>query len=374
MMTRFMRRTDVVERVEGDETLVLDTRSETAHCLSGDVARVWHASESATTVAAVVETTGLELDAVETALESLHALDLVAITSGGLDRRKLLLRGAAVGGAVVAAGVVSIPLPASARATSVTIGVTSACQAVATNTGGYQPTKLTITLSGGKLQPNTTYTYTIRYYSGNGSQGRHLETAIFHGLTNSTATSISLTGSTTDAVSPSFSGTTATVTTMYTFHEGVDLTISAGGGDTQTVSLTGLTHCVPHPMRDLSPARSCVTSGTHNHQGRITLDSPGSSDATGLIVNATYNITISWTGGSTTPKSATFQATTSGSAQFDSATFVSGSGSVSESGGTITYYTATNAWSTASGTITITAADLSGNIVVNQTLNSQTCS
>ena len=109
------RRSDVVTRIEGAETLVMDLQSKTAHCLSGHVAAVWNASESS--VEALSVATGLPVAAVEDALGTLDQLGLVGAPSG-LSRRSLVTRGAVVGGAVVAAGAISMPLPAAAATLS----------------------------------------------------------------------------------------------------------------------------------------------------------------------------------------------------------------------------------------------------------------
>lgn len=179
-MSTFTRRQDVVVRVEGDEILVLDTISETAHCLSGDVATVWQADEAATTVDALVATTGLSTDEVETALVALHELGLVSVATGGLGRRSLLIRGAAVGGAVVAAGVVSIPLPASARANSATWGVPTNTCTKTTGSGSGDSGKLTFTYnsSGAKLTASATYKVTI-VYGGIGGPANHTDSFTF---------------------------------------------------------------------------------------------------------------------------------------------------------------------------------------------------
>lgn len=115
------RRSDVVSRVEGDETLVLDLKTQVAHCLSGDVATVWNADEASREAVAAV--TGLAIDAVAAAAESLAELGLVSAPAG-LSRRTLVARGAVVGGAFVA----TVALPTAAMASStptITLSVTS---------------------------------------------------------------------------------------------------------------------------------------------------------------------------------------------------------------------------------------------------------
>lgn len=253
--TSFVRRSDVVTRFEGAEALVLDLRSDSAHCLSGDVALVWQAAESATTVAAVVAATGLETDAVEVALSELNELDLVTITAGGLGRRTLLLRGAAVGGAVVAAGVVSIPLPASARANSATFALGGSC----TSSGGLATRTLTVTRSGGgTLTPNATYTFVLTYKN----HGNTTYAPTFTVKANADGTAF-LSGSA-SAVSDSGTATNESnnnnnnrttvsvnstgVLSITTGHgwgsqTAASLKISNGTGDQQTIALTSLPAC-----------------------------------------------------------------------------------------------------------------------------------
>lgn len=151
------RRSDVVTRVEGDETLVLDPQSNTAHCLSGSVASVWNSTEAS--VAKVAADTGLTVDAVEAAAATLADLDLVEATAG-LSRRTLVTRGAMLGGAVVAAGAISMPLPASAAAASSGSWTVSGSCA-----GNHATFTIAPTGSKGVLASNHTYNATLVYES-----------------------------------------------------------------------------------------------------------------------------------------------------------------------------------------------------------------
>lgn len=151
------RRSDVVTRVEGDETLVLDTQSNTAHCLSGSLASVWNSTEAS--VAKVAADTGLTVDAVEAAAATLADLDLVEAPAG-LSRRTLVTRGAMLGGAVAAAGAISMPLPASAAAASTgTITLNAGCNKDGTS-------NFTFNEGGGVLAgPNVSYHVLVVYSS-----------------------------------------------------------------------------------------------------------------------------------------------------------------------------------------------------------------
>lgn len=158
--TAISRRSDVVSRVEGDETLVLDLQTQTAHCLSGDVALVWAATEKS--VSGLATETGLTTAAVQESVEALRELGLVT-GHAGLSRRTLLTRGAAVSGAVLAAGAVSIPLPAAALANSSTFTITqTGCS------GNSHKVNYTIALTGGKLTTSASYNVSVKYTGDSG--------------------------------------------------------------------------------------------------------------------------------------------------------------------------------------------------------------
>lgn len=237
----FSRRADVIVRAEGDETLVLDLVTQTAHCLSGDVARVWGSTE--TSASAVAADTGLSAEAVESALEALRGLDLVAAPAG-LSRRTLVTRGAAVGGAVVAAGAISIPLPAAAAANSTAIG---------TPTQQCSNGKATFSFLAGKAQfLDTTgahgpYTVTLTYQDK--SSPSRTETVTFKMNTSANKVNSvvagSISGGTATAGPGGGSGGQFSITTGSSFGGGsITLTIAGTGPqDTFYESYSGLPPC-----------------------------------------------------------------------------------------------------------------------------------
>lgn len=167
------RRSDVVTRVEGGETLVLDLQSNTAHCLSGDLAAVWNAADRS--VAAVAAATGLADDAVEDAIGTLVELGLVG---AGLSRRSLVTRGAVAGGALVAAGAISMPLPASAATLSNDgFEVTGVC------TGNFVKLHIEPVGSKGVLDPLVPYQATLVYETWDGTSVSY-KTVTFDVTTN----------------------------------------------------------------------------------------------------------------------------------------------------------------------------------------------
>lgn len=94
------RSADLVVRVQGDETLVLDTRTDTAHCLPADLARVWDACVPGRTLAEVAAVAGVDETVAAASIDQLLDAELLE-TRSGLDRRKFLRRGAMVGGAAL---------------------------------------------------------------------------------------------------------------------------------------------------------------------------------------------------------------------------------------------------------------------------------
>lgn len=165
MAESMVRRADVVVRREGAEVLVLDLEAQTAHCLVGNAAALWEALARPSSVEALASSTGLTSAEVRVALGTLVELGLVSPASG-LSRR-VLVRGAALGGAVAAAGVVSIPLPAAARANSSTFTLTKvSCVTGLLDVLLGSPLRFTVNLTGaGRLTPGATYTLTFSYDS-----------------------------------------------------------------------------------------------------------------------------------------------------------------------------------------------------------------
>ena len=168
MSRSMVRRAGVVSRREGAEVLVLDLDSQAAHCLQDDVALVWESIAARSSAAEVVADTGLEPERVDAALDALAELGLVvgASVEAGVSRRALT-RGLAIGGGAVAAGVVSIPLPAAARANSSTFTLTKvSCVSGLLNLLLGTPLQFRVNLTGaGRLTPGATYTVTFSYAS-----------------------------------------------------------------------------------------------------------------------------------------------------------------------------------------------------------------
>lgn len=115
------RATDLVVRAHGQETLVLDRRTGTAHCLPPEVSRVWDACTGRNTLAEIASAAGVDEPVAASAVGQLMELDLVEVPAG-IDRRKLLRRGGLVGAGVAAASIIqSVVAPQAALAASRTI-------------------------------------------------------------------------------------------------------------------------------------------------------------------------------------------------------------------------------------------------------------
>jgi coenzyme PQQ synthesis protein D (PqqD) len=112
----------VVEAV-GDEVLVYDLGSDEAHSLDAAAASIWRACDGAGTVSGISARVGLSEAAVESTVERLAGLDLLAagsFESSQHSRRAVLRRGLVVGAAGIAAVPVirSIVAPTAAQAGS----------------------------------------------------------------------------------------------------------------------------------------------------------------------------------------------------------------------------------------------------------------
>jgi hypothetical protein len=92
---------DLVVRVQDDETLVLDTRTDTAHCLPADVARVWDACVPGRTLAEVAVAADVDDTVAAASIQQLTEAELLDVRTG-LDRRKFLRRTVLVGGTAAA--------------------------------------------------------------------------------------------------------------------------------------------------------------------------------------------------------------------------------------------------------------------------------
>jgi hypothetical protein len=115
----------LVVRAHGEETLVLDRRTGTVHCLPAEVTRVWGACTGQRTLAEVASAAGVDETAAASAVGQLMSVDLLA-GCAGLDRRKLLRRGALVGAGVAVIHSVVAPAP-SAQASPLNMSLVQTC-------------------------------------------------------------------------------------------------------------------------------------------------------------------------------------------------------------------------------------------------------
>jgi hypothetical protein len=113
------RSDDLIVEELGDEVLVYDTNSDTAHCLSPDAARVWRHCDGETSIEGLTAQVGLTAERVEDALAELDRCALLAVlpVAAGHTRRDLGLKTVKVAAAAAAAPLiisVSAPTPAMA--------------------------------------------------------------------------------------------------------------------------------------------------------------------------------------------------------------------------------------------------------------------
>lgn len=135
----------VISRAVGDEFVVIHPTTQTAYALRGATAAAWRA----------VQTGELVVEANDEALAELQAFGLVEVGSGGVSRRRLLMVG---GAATVGLGILAVPLPAAAQASS-SHGGKPTCTGVTPPSGppgthcrvgfsGFPPGPVTITCGG----------------------------------------------------------------------------------------------------------------------------------------------------------------------------------------------------------------------------------
>jgi hypothetical protein len=115
------RSEDLIVEELGDEVLVYDSNSDTAHCLTPDAARVWRGCDGTTPIDVLTAQVGLSAERVDNALSELQACNLLeqapTLAGDGHTRRELVLRVAKVGAAAAAVPLiisVSAPTPAQA--------------------------------------------------------------------------------------------------------------------------------------------------------------------------------------------------------------------------------------------------------------------
>jgi hypothetical protein len=128
----------LVVRAHGEETLVLDRRTGTVHCLPAEVTRVWGACTGRGTLAEIASAAGVDETVAASAVSQLMSLGLLA-DCAGFDRRKLLRRGALVGAGVAVIHSVVAPAP-SAQASPLSMTLVQTCN-------GINSRNLTLTIS-----------------------------------------------------------------------------------------------------------------------------------------------------------------------------------------------------------------------------------
>jgi hypothetical protein len=115
------RSEDLIVEELGDEVLVYDSNSDTAHCLSPDAARVWGLCDGGTSIESLTAQVSLTAERVENALVELERCELLearpTLTGDGHTRRELGLKVAQVGAAAAAVPlIVSVAAPTPAMA------------------------------------------------------------------------------------------------------------------------------------------------------------------------------------------------------------------------------------------------------------------
>jgi DNA-binding MarR family transcriptional regulator len=115
------RSDDLIVEELGDEVLLYDTKTDRAHSLSPEAARVWRACNGQTPVEQLSSRLGLDQETVDRALAELDSCELLdvrpSIVADGTTRREVTLRLAKVGAAAAAAPlIVSVVAPAPAMA------------------------------------------------------------------------------------------------------------------------------------------------------------------------------------------------------------------------------------------------------------------
>jgi hypothetical protein len=158
-----VRRTaDLVVRAQDDETLVLDTRTDTVHCLPTAVVRVWDACTSGRTLRDVITAAEVDEGAAAGAIDQLLALDLLEVPAG-IDRRWFLRRSALVGAGAIAAPIViqSVVAPPAFAAGSHVTGTVTQLSCSGGNSG-----KINYQVSVTAGIPSSSYFPTITYVDG----------------------------------------------------------------------------------------------------------------------------------------------------------------------------------------------------------------
>lgn len=127
----------IVEEL-GDEVLVYDSNTDTAHCLSPDAARVWRACDGGTSVDDLPPQVGLSAELVESALDELERCELLERRPAptGHTRRDFGLKIAKVSAAAASVPlIVSVAAPAPAAAVTPAFCFARSSGNCGTNTG-----------------------------------------------------------------------------------------------------------------------------------------------------------------------------------------------------------------------------------------------
>jgi hypothetical protein len=157
------RTKDLAVRAHCEETLVLDRRTGTAHCLPAEVTRIWDACTGRNTLAEIASAAGVAEPTAASAVDQLISLDLLEVPAG-FDRRELLRRGALVGAGIAAAGIESVVAPApSAQASPQTMTLQQQCT-------GTNSRELFITLKNPASSPSG-YNFIVTVPTGVSGQG-----------------------------------------------------------------------------------------------------------------------------------------------------------------------------------------------------------
>lgn len=182
------RRTeDLVVRVHGEETLALDKRTGTVHCLPAEVARVWGACTGTATLAEIASAAGIDEETASAAADEIMRLDLLEARAG-FDRRKFIRRGALASAGAAAVIESVIALPARAAASPFAFGqVTFTPDCVGTGTGNQA--RFSVTFSNG--QPGLAFDLTATAIPpGGGSQIGVTESIVLDSSGNDSITNI----------------------------------------------------------------------------------------------------------------------------------------------------------------------------------------
>ena len=162
------RTQDLVVRPLGEETLVLDRRTDTAHSLPAQVSRVWVACTGTNSLTEIASVAGIDEAAAASAVDQLMERDLIEVPAG-VDRRNFMRRTALVGaGAVTVTGITSVVGPMATAAASPDIEVpeqgTAGAPTCTGSAGGPTDTSIlfsTLLLTG--FTPGVTYMVVATY-------------------------------------------------------------------------------------------------------------------------------------------------------------------------------------------------------------------